>query len=43
VLLGGPLRLVAEITPGALAAIDVRPGDEVWATVKATEISTSVR
>jgi molybdate transport system ATP-binding protein len=43
VLLGGPLRLVAEITPAALAAIDVRPGDEVWATVKASEISTSAR
>ena len=43
VLLGGPLHLVAEITPAALAALDVRPGDEVWATVKASEISASVR
>jgi molybdate transport system ATP-binding protein len=41
VVLGGPLRLVAEITPAALAAIAVRPGDEVWATVKASEITTS--
>jgi molybdate transport system ATP-binding protein len=41
VVLGGPLRLVAEITPAALAAITVRPGDEVWATVKASEITTS--
>jgi molybdate transport system ATP-binding protein len=32
---------VAEITPAALAAIAVRPGDEVWATVKASEITTS--
>ena len=43
VLLGGPLHLVAEITPAALAALDVRPGDEVWATVKASEISASAR
>lgn len=43
VLLEGPVPLVAEITPAALVAIDVRPGDAVWATVKATEVTTSLR
>jgi molybdate transport system ATP-binding protein len=43
VVLGGPVRLVAEITAAALAAIEVRPGDDVWATVKASEISASAR
>ncbi len=38
--LDGELPLVAEITPGALAALDLRPGDQVWATVKATDITT---
>ena len=32
--------LVAEITPAALDALALRPGDHVWATVKATEITT---
>lgn len=40
VVLGGPLPLVAEISPAALVALDLRPGDEVWAVVKATEVST---
>ncbi len=40
VRLEGALPLVAEITPGALAALDLRPGDQVWATVKATDITT---
>jgi molybdate transport system ATP-binding protein len=40
VMLGGPVALVAEITPGALAALDLRPGDPVWAAVKASEITT---
>ncbi|MBI5088621.1 MAG: ABC transporter ATP-binding protein [Actinobacteria bacterium] len=34
----GPLPLTAEITASALAAMDLRPGDDVWATAKATDI-----
>jgi len=40
VVLDAPLPLVAEITPAALAALDLHPGDEVWAAVKATEVAT---
>jgi molybdate transport system ATP-binding protein len=36
----GPVPLVAEITPGALDALRFRPGDRIWAAVKATEIRT---
>jgi molybdate transport system ATP-binding protein len=38
--LGDPLRLTAELTTVGLAALDRRPGDEVWASIKATEINT---
>jgi molybdate transport system ATP-binding protein len=40
VRLDGEVPLVAEITPAALDALALRPGDRVWATVKATEITT---
>jgi len=40
VRLAGPVPLVAEITPAALDALALRPGDTIWATVKATEITT---
>ena len=40
VRLDGPVALVAEITPGALDALALRPGDRAWASVKATEITT---
>ena len=40
VRLTGELPLVAEITPAALAALELQPGTALWATVKATEIST---
>jgi molybdate transport system ATP-binding protein len=40
VRLDGAVPLVAEITPGALADLALRPGDAVWASVKATEIAT---
>jgi molybdate transport system ATP-binding protein len=40
VRLGGDVPLVAEITPAALDDLALRPGDRVWATVKATEITT---
>jgi molybdate transport system ATP-binding protein len=40
VRLDGPVPLVAEITPAALDALVLRPGDRIWAAVKATEITT---
>ena len=36
--LDGPLALTAEITASALTELDLRPGDDVHAAVKATEI-----
>jgi molybdate transport system ATP-binding protein len=39
VRLDGTVPLVAEITPSALDALVLRPGDQLWATVKATEIT----
>jgi len=38
VRVGGTVPLVAEITPAAVAALDLREGQEVWTAVKATEI-----
>jgi molybdate transport system ATP-binding protein len=38
VQVSGELPLVAEITPDAVAALDLGSGGEVWAAVKATEI-----
>ena len=38
VTLAGRLPLTAELTTAGLAALDCRPGDVVWASVKATEI-----
>jgi molybdate transport system ATP-binding protein len=38
VALAGPIRLVAEVTPGAVRDLALLPGDQVWATVKATEL-----
>jgi molybdate transport system ATP-binding protein len=40
VRLDGDVPLVAEITPAALDDLVLRPGDRVWASVKATEIRT---
>jgi molybdate transport system ATP-binding protein len=34
----GRLPLTAEITAAALAAMELRPGDDVWASAKATDI-----
>ncbi len=31
--------LLADVTPAALSALRLRPGDQVWASVKATEVS----
>ncbi len=36
--LDGPVPVVAEITTAALAALDLHPGDDAWASVKATEL-----
>jgi molybdate transport system ATP-binding protein len=38
VRLGGPLALVAEVTPAAVADLGLRAGEPVWASVKATDI-----
>jgi molybdate transport system ATP-binding protein len=36
--IAGILPLTAEITVGAFEALDLRPGEETFASVKATEI-----
>ncbi len=36
----GPLPMVAEITAAALDALGLRPGDDVYASLKATDITT---
>ena len=43
VQLGAPLPLVAEVTPDAIAALEIREGDPVWVSVKATEIASYPR
>lgn len=40
VRLAGELPLVAEITAAAVDQLTLRPGDRVWAAVKATDITT---
>jgi molybdate transport system ATP-binding protein len=35
----GPLEIVAEITPAAVAAICLDAGEQVWVSIKATEIT----
>ena len=40
VTLNAPLPITAELTVAGLAALDSHPGDEIWASVKATEIAT---
>jgi molybdate transport system ATP-binding protein len=42
VSLQGPLPLVAEVTPAALAELGISVGDSVWASFKATEVTTYV-
>lgn len=39
VRLDGPLVLLAELTPAGAAALDLVEGDEVWSSVKASEVS----
>ena len=38
VLLDGPVRVTAEITPAALSQLGLTEGAPVWASVKATQI-----
>lgn len=38
VRLDGEIPLVAEVTPAALDDLGLRPGDRIWASVKATEV-----
>jgi molybdate transport system ATP-binding protein len=35
--LDGPITAVADITPAAVADLDLTPGQQIWASVKATE------
>ncbi|WP_184973999.1 ABC transporter ATP-binding protein [Nonomuraea endophytica] len=35
--LGGPVSAFADITPAAVAELDLSPGQRIWASVKATE------
>ena len=39
VRLGGPLHLAADLTALSVAELDVAPGRELWASVKATEMT----
>ena len=41
VQLDAPLPLLADVTAGALAELDLRVGDPVWAAVKASEIEVA--
>ncbi len=36
----GPIRLIAEVTPAAVAELQLADGGPVWASVKATDIDT---
>ncbi len=40
VQLGDPLPMVAEVTAPAIAALELREGDAVWVSIKATEVAT---
>ena len=37
--LGGPLELVAELTPAGLAALQLGPDERVWVSLKASEVA----
>ncbi|MGH3448192.1 MAG: ABC transporter ATP-binding protein [Nocardioidaceae bacterium] len=39
VQISGLTPVIADVTPSGLAALDLRPGTDVWVSVKATEIS----
>ena len=39
VIVAGPVPVTAEVTPAAVAALELRSGTAVWASIKATEIT----
>lgn len=41
IYLGDPLALTADLTPGAVRALDLSPGSPIWVSIKATEIDVS--
>jgi molybdate transport system ATP-binding protein len=43
VRLAGAVPIVAEVTPAAITELGIRPGDEIWASVKATDIEVYER
>jgi len=43
VTLTGPVPVTAEVTPAAVAELDLTPGTTVWATVKAVDLTTYPR
>jgi molybdate transport system ATP-binding protein len=43
VRLGGPLEVVAEVTPAAVRELALEPGAELWVAIKATELVVAPR
>ncbi len=43
VRLQGGVQLVAEVTPAAITELDVRAGETIWASVKATDVEAYAR
>ncbi len=41
ITVGAPLPLSVDVTPAATEAMGLRPGEEIWASVKATEITVT--
>jgi len=39
VIVAGPVPVTAEVTPAAVAELELTPGTSVWASIKATEIT----
>jgi molybdate transport system ATP-binding protein len=39
VMVAGPVPVTAEVTPAAVAELELAAGADVWASIKATEIS----
>jgi molybdate transport system ATP-binding protein len=43
VRLDGPIALTAEVTPAAVAELDLRPGTRAWASIKAVDLAAYPR
>jgi molybdate transport system ATP-binding protein len=43
VMLDGPVPATAEVTPAAVADLELAPGVPIWATVKATDLTAYPR